>query len=185
MRRWLFLIVLLCGPEVCLAQPDTLPVIHLTPQQEEVYNTWLAQLYEIGVVVQGDSIYISEEARQAATDNAFRAVLFPPTYTWTAAASIFQQLQLKIGFWYLINIYRNDPATREYVLKYILTFENILEMDKVLISSFYTYAFLDPEVSVIVDGKPDIQHPEILEQKLLAVKEIVVYVMAYREQQKK
>lgn len=185
MLRWCSLTAFLLVQGLCWAQQDTLPIIHLTPQEEETYKAWLAQLYEIGVVVQGDSIYISEEARQAATDSAFRAVLFPPVYTWSAAVSIFQQMQLKIGFWYLINLYKNDSATREYVLQYILTFENILDMDKVLISSFYTYAFLDPEVSVIIQGKPVIQHPEIVEQKLMTVKEILMYIMAYREKQKK
>lgn len=37
----------------------------------------------------------------------------------------------------------------------------------------------------LVKGKPDIRHPEIVEQKLAAVGEITNYILAYRAEHKK
>jgi hypothetical protein len=56
-------------------------------------------------------------------------------------------------------------------------------MDEVLVNTFYTYSFMDPEISVIKDGKPEIVRPDILEAKLANVKEMVAYIVKYRKQQ--
>jgi hypothetical protein len=165
-------------------QMDTLAMFGVTPQQEEAAKKWLDNLYEMGVKIDGDSIFISEEARRVATDSLYRTVIFREQYTWEVANYLFAINQYKIAFWHLINIYTDDPARREDVLKYILTFDNALQMDKALIGSFYTYAFLDPEVATIVNGRPDVRHPEIIEEKLARVREMVRYIVAYREQQK-
>jgi hypothetical protein len=47
---------------------------------------------------------------------------------------------------------------------------------------FYTYCFLDPEMNIIKEGKSEITRPDILEEKLRNVQEIVAYVNRYREQ---
>lgn len=166
-------------------QVDTFAMFGVTHQQEAESRKWLENLYEVGVKIDGDSVYVSEEARKVATDTAFRRIIYPDVYDWNGANALFKQMQYKIAFWYLINMYRNDPSTRENVLKYILTLEEVFAMDKVLISVFYTYGLLDPEVATIADGKPEIRHPEIVEQKLAVVKEMVQYILAYRAQQQK
>lgn len=168
-----------------VGQIDTLAKFGITNQQEEEYRKWLDNLYEVGVKVEGDSIYITEETRRVAGDTAYRKLIYPETYDWTAANALFKQMQYKIAFWYLINIYYTDVDQRENVLKYVLTLEEVFAMDKVLISVFYTYGLLDPEVADIVNGKPNIHHPEIVEQKLAAVKEMVQYILAYRDEKAK
>ncbi|HSF87838.1 MAG TPA: hypothetical protein VLA46_00380 [Saprospiraceae bacterium] len=183
LTKYIFFTIFLaaCGMDG-IGQIDTLAMFGITHQQEEGYRKWLDNLYEVGVKVEGDSIYITEETRRVAADTAYRKLIYPKMYDWTTANALFKQMQYKIAFWYLINIYYADISQRESVLKYVLTLEEVFAMDKVLISVFYTYGLLDPEVADIVNGKPDIHHPEIVEQKLASVKEMVQYIMAYREQ---
>lgn len=166
-------------------QIDTFAMFGITHQQEAESRKWLENIYEVGVKINGDSIYVSDEARSVAVDTALRRLIYPPVYDWTGANALFKQMQYKIAFWYLINMYHDDPANRENVLKYVLTLEEVFAMDKVLISVFYTYGLLDPQVATIVNGKPEIHHPEIVEQKLAVVKEMVQYILAYRAQQTK
>ena len=168
-----------------VGQIDTLAKFGITHQQEEEARKWLDNLYEVGVKVEGDSIYITEETRRVASDASYRKLIYPETYDWITANALFKEMQYKIAFWYLINIYYSDAGQRENVLKYVLTLEEVFAMDKVLISVFYTYGLLDPEVADIVNGKPNIHHPEIVEQKLAAVKEMVQYILAYRTQNAK
>ncbi len=183
-RFYIILFCFLISAELS-GQFDTAAIYGVTPQQEAEYKKWIDNLYEMGVVINGDSIYISEESQKAAIDTQFRRIVYPSEYRWTEAQYLFKQMHLKIGFWYLINLYKADPANKEQVLKFILSFDRIFEMDKVMTSVFYTYGLLDPLVATIVNGKPDIRHPEIVEQKLAKVKEIVNYIIAYRVQQEK
>ena len=185
MKYLFFTIFLVAQGMDGVGQIDTLAMFGVTHEQEAEYRKWLDNLYEVGVKVEGDSIYITEETRRVASDSAYRLLIYPQTYDWTAANALFKQMQYKIAFWYLINIYYSDIDQRENVLKYVLTLEEVFAMDKVLISVFYAYGLLDPEVADIVNGKPNIHHPEIVEQKLASVKEIVQYILAYRTQNAK
>jgi hypothetical protein len=182
-NNFVFIFIFVLGFDAA-GQIDTFSMFGVTHKQEAESRQWLENLYEVGVKIDGDSVYVSEEARKVATDTAFRRIIYPDVYDWNGANALFKQMQYKIAFWYLINMYRNDPSTKENVLKYILTLEEVFAMDKVLISVFYTYGLLDPEVATIVNGKPDIHHPEIVEQKLAVVKEMVQYILAYRAQRK-
>ena len=174
----IFFFTILIGKNI--AQTDTALPYGVTPQQEAEYKKWIDNLYEIGVRFSGDSVIITEEARKAAIDTNFRKLIYPEKYNWVDAQYLMKQMHLKIGFWYLINIYVNDPDNKEQVLKFIIPFDGIFEMDKVMVSAFYTYAMLDPAVATFINGKPDIKHPEIVEQKLAAVKEIVDTILANR-----
>jgi archaellum biogenesis ATPase FlaH len=95
-------------------------------------------------------------------------------------------MALKQAFWYLVNLYNADPKHKEMVLKVIIPFDQMLEMDKVIISSFYSYIPFDPEVSIVENGMTTaIIRPDLAEQKLLAAKEVVNYIRYYRTEQKK
>jgi hypothetical protein len=179
---FILLLVFLLRAETAYSQQDTIIKYGVSQKQEAEYQAWLDNLYEMGVVVDGDSVFISEEARRTVTDSAYRAILYPATYNWGEAQYLLKQMQLKIGFWYLINLYIEEEKNKEIVLNFILPFDEILEMDKVLLAVFYTYGLLDPAVASLENGKPNIKHPEIVEKKLAAVKEIVSYVLAYRIQ---
>lgn len=145
--------------------------------------SWLADLYDRGIAYEGDSLYVSPEVNRLMSDADYRQALYPETYTWETTLQLLSQQELRKAFWYLINLYPENPQNKELVLKSILAYDSILEMDKVMVGVFYTYCFMDPEIGTVVDGQPEITRPDILEQKLRTVREMVGYILAYREQQ--
>jgi hypothetical protein len=58
-------------------------------------------------------------------------------------------------------------------------------MDKVLMSSFYTYSLTDPEIGTIEDGHSEITAPHIMEKKLNALKAMLFYLDKYKSEGKK
>lgn len=156
-------------------------IMGVTPEAEAQWSKWLKNLYEPGIIMRNDSMITTEEARRVALDTAYRKIIYRPAYNWQEAQYLLKRMELKIGFWHLINLYMSDPLNKEPVLKYILSFDPLMEMDRVLISVFYTYAFLDPEAGTIQAGKPQITHPDRVEEKLSTVREMVDYVLANRK----
>lgn len=162
-------------------QSDTLAPFVVSHEQEMQAQQWIDNLYEMGIRIEGDTVFVSEETRKIAADTAYRAMIYRTPYSWAEANNLFDKKQFKIAFWYLLNIYQDNPSGREKVIKYVLSFDHLFQMDKVMTSVFYTYAFLDPQVAIIIDGKPDVRHPEIIEEKQAVLREIVQYIWAYRE----
>ena len=80
----------------------------------------------------------------------------------------------------MINLYSVGEYHREKVVKSVLTFDHMFKMEEVLTSAFYTYCYTDPEIGQIVDGKPVVKAPHVLENKLNAVKEIIFYMDRYK-----
>ena len=89
---------------------------------------------------------------------------------------------LKQAFWHFINLYPKNENNKELVVKYVIAYDKVFSMDEMLVNSFYTYGFLDPESSIISDGKPEVVHPDILEYKSANVKELVAYIIKFRTQ---
>ncbi len=177
---WVFLVCNFFVFVQLWAQEPAASILGVTPDQEAQYKAWIDDLYEMGVEIRGDSIFIAEEARKAALDSSYRLILYPPEYTWADAQYLMKQMHLKIGFWYMINLYMLQEANKEAVLRFLIPFDEIFEMDRVLTAVMYTYGMMEPGVMMIVDGKPDIRHPEIAEMKLAQVKEIIRHIHAHR-----
>jgi hypothetical protein len=93
-----------------------------------------------------------------------------------------QNMELKKAFWHMINLYQDDTANRPYVLGTMALYDSLIDMDKALLASFYTYAFADPRVCRVVDGKPEIYRPDLLEKGLRATHEIAKHIWYYRKQ---
>jgi hypothetical protein len=74
-------------------------------------------------------------------------------------------MDLKKAFWHIINLYRTDTLHKELALQTFVVYDSLVDMQKILINTFYTYALTDPEVCVFKNGKPEIVHPDILEAK--------------------
>lgn len=150
---------------------------------ETHWAAWQKDLYEMGVSVQQDSLRISPIVKQLFTDSLLRKQVYPTNYTWPVAMGLMQRMELKQAFWHLINLYPTDSASRTMVLQSVLAYDKMIDMNKAIVSSFYTYAFADPRVGVLTNGKPDILHPDLLDRKLHTVREIVDYLAAYRKTQ--
>ncbi|MEL6987669.1 MAG: hypothetical protein AAGK97_07530, partial [Bacteroidota bacterium] len=122
---------------------------------------------------------ISKEVQELLADESSMNIMYPDTYSWETALALMNQMMLKPAFWYLINLYSTD---KEKVMKVVLQYDSIIEMDKALISAMYTYGMIDPSVATIQNNKPEITRPDIAESKLAIVKEMVKYIVYYRNQ---
>ena len=89
--------------------------------------------------------------------------------------------ELKKAFWYMLNLYLVNDQNKDLVIKSILTYNTLFKMDEVMEATYKTYALLDPEIGEVVNGKSQITAPPILEEKLNALKEILLYIEKYAE----
>jgi len=69
----------------------------------------------------------------------------------------------------LINLYERDSIFKEPVIEIFVNIDQVMDMEKILVSTFYTYAILDNLVCELVNNKPIILRPDIVENKLSQV----------------
>jgi len=181
-KKYLLFVVLGLFPIIIFSQniSDKQPIQPALLEAARSFS--IEDLYEMGVRKDTDSLYISDESAKAHTDSEYRKILYPDTYTWEKALTLIAAIELKKAFWHLINLYPKDQESKEFSVRIILGYDGLFDMERVLTSTFYTYAFMDPEIGSIKDGKIDISRPDILEGKLHVVKEMVTYIHAYRQQ---
>jgi hypothetical protein len=166
-------------------QVDTVPLSNNNnPTSKELDSkAWLEDLYESAVKFEGDTIVFNNEAKRILEDSVYHQFLYPKVYTWQVAQQLMERKALKQTFWYLINLYYADKKNRDLVLKMILPYDQVLKMDKVIISVYYSYIAFDPEVATIKNGKTsEVIRPDIAEQKLSVAKEIIKQILNYRTQ---
>ena len=169
-----FISLILSGQEVSAtkeADPVSIAIVN-----------WLSELTEVGIETSGNNLKISKESQKVLDNPAYRATIYPKEYTWDHTLKALQDQDLRKAFWFFINMYPKSSSNKDIILKSVLSYDKLFNMDKVLIATFYTYCFMDPEVSVIIDGKPEIVRPDILETKQRSVKEITAYINWYRKQ---
>jgi hypothetical protein len=161
---------------------SSLPMrIDTTRESVAYWNKWTGNLYDPGVDTRKDSFFVKEEVVKLLKDSSYRKQVYPAIYDWTATADLFKKMELKKAFWQMINLYQADTKNKELVLTILARYDSLMEMDKILVSTFYTYAFADPRVCRIVNGKPEIYRPDLLEKGLRTTKEITGYLWACRE----
>ena len=148
-------------------------------------ENWIKKLKEKGIEVKNDSLYISSEYKRALYDKRYRTMIYPEEYSWEAVAALVKTKRLKPAFWYIINLYDASPKNKELSVKFLIMYDRLFPMDEILVSTFYTYSFMDPETSIIVNGKPETTRPDILENKLNNVNKMVNTILKYREQNSK
>lgn len=178
--RFIFLLCISGVSVIGFSQNNTPAPVLSDSELEKVINN-LLELTEKGVEITEDSLIIGEEFRKMLNDEAYRSSVFPEKYTWEQTKNFIQQQELKRAFWYMINLYSESPEDKEIVVRSLIFYDNLLKMDKVLVNTFYTYCYFDPEVGEVIEGVPEILRPDILEVKLNNVKEIVGYIRYYRE----
>ena len=153
--------------------------------QDSAILVWLKELYEPGVVVGEDSIFLNKESERLLTDKEYRQVMYPAIYTWQAAINFIQKQEIKKALWFFINLYLVNDQNKELVVKSILTYDKIFKMEKMLVSSFYTYSLTDPEVGTIEEGHSKVTAPHIMEKKLNALKALLFYLDKYKPEGRK
>lgn len=156
-------------------------VIDSTSIQQEQLNSIIQDLYQMGIKHEGNSIIINEEVKRLLIDSVYRAYVYPVVYTWPMVALMLEERQLKIAFWHMINLYYADTIGRNTVVSFLVKFDQQFDMEKILLSTFYTYAFTDPQVSRINNSKWETFRPDIMEEKLAITKELSDYVLYFRK----
>lgn len=179
-----FLIAIFSFTSTSYCQTAVPPVAD-TAKQQEFGLAWLKELYEPGVSVQADSLLINKEAERLLNDEQYRKTMYPASYTWEAAAGFIQKQEIKKAVWYLINLYSANDQNKELVIKSLLVYDKFFKMDKVLVSSFYTYSLTDPEIGKIENGHSEITAPHIMEKKLNTLKAMLFYLNKYKPESRK
>jgi len=149
--------------------------------KDQAIISWLETLSQPGVSLEEDAVVMNAEAERLMTDENYRKEMYPEVYTWEKTMEFISKQELPKAFWYMINLYQDNDKNKELVLKSVLTYEQVFQMDKVLVSSFYTYIYMDLESSVFVDGVPEVISPDIMEGKLNTLKDILYFIAKFRE----
>jgi hypothetical protein len=175
---------------LCLGSPrsfgqNTSDSIAQSKKIDSAIMVWLKDLYEPGVKVIGDSMRIDKEAERLLNDKEYRNEMYPKAYTWEAAIGFIQKQEIKKASWFFLNLFLTSDKNKELVVKSILTYDKIFKMDRILVSSYHTYSFTDPEIGTIEDGNSKITAPHIMEKKLNALKAMLFYLDKYKPTDRK
>lgn len=156
--------------------------VHQLYEAENNIKNWMKGLQTPGVLIEGNQMKLSKEAQKLLTDSDYRKEVYKDEYTFLDVKESLMTGDLQKAFWQMINMY---PKNKETVLKYIYAYDSIILTDKIVVGSFYTYAYFDPKITTIAEGKPIVHRPDILEEDLRITKEIVTYIAFFREEAKK
>lgn len=182
MKKIIFIITLSITVSNFAYCQDSATINNGTAEKNEKYwQKWITNLYELGIEKTKDSLKISDDVKHIITDSNYRKLIYLKDYTLPAFVDMLNKDQTKIAMWYLINIYGTQKEKQNFLMDIVIQFEQGLEMDKVLISTFYTYAMLDPEVGTLKNGKIEIIRPDLLEQKFNTVKEMIAHIISNRK----
>ena len=149
-------------------------------KNEKLNEEWFKNLTEKGVSSGEKEIYFSEEAIILLNDSIFRDKIYKDEYTLYDVGISLSNLDIKLAFWQMINIY---PEKKDTLIKYIYAYDKILPVDEIVLASFYTYAFFDPKITRLDTGKPEVYRPDIFEDYFRRTKEIIYYLNFARANQ--
>jgi hypothetical protein len=146
---------------------------------------WIKELYEPGIRLESDSIYITEEFKKLLQDPSFRMKVFPENYSWEGCLKLLNAAEYKIAFWHLLNISNTSEENQKKVLTVLVTYDELFEMDKVMSSVLFTYGLVDPRISTLKNGIPEVKRPDLFENLRNEVKSINGYILGYRNLKEK
>ncbi|MEK9620444.1 MAG: hypothetical protein VW078_10165 [Flavobacteriales bacterium] len=147
-------------------------------ESEQKLKEWIDQLKEPGVRINGEIMEFNAVAKALISSVELRNTIYKENYSFEDVKKSLEQLNIQLAFWQLINIY---PSNKRKVLEYIYSYDSLIPVDEIVIASFYTYSFFDPNVTKIIENKPVVERPDVFEQILLKTKEIVAYVQEFRK----
>ena len=133
---------------------------------------WLNTLTSKGVTSKNEEIVFDEEAIKLLKDKSYREKVYRE-YTLYDVGLSFSEMDIKKAFWQIINIY---PQKKDTLIQYVFAFDEILPVDEILLASFYTYAFFDPNITRLGNCKPDVYRPDIFEEYFRRTKEIIFVI---------
>ncbi len=166
------------------SQPQSFMRVDTSKQSIEHWQKWLEDLNSKGVEQKNDSFFVKEEVVKLLKDSNYRKSVYPAQYNWPDVVKLLNQMELKKAFWHLINLFITDSTHRDIIVGTFVLYDSVMDMDNILLNTYYTYAFTDPEVCRLVNNKPDIFRPDLLERKLRVTRQIVNYIWINRKNKK-
>ena len=149
---------------------------------EESTKQWLEELKTPGVNIDGNQMTFNKEAQRLINYPVYRNKVYKDFFTYDDVKLSLSNNEYIKAVWQLITIY---PENKEHILQYIYAYDKVIPSDELTINAFYTYAFFDPKITTIENGKPNIYRPDLFENYLRRTKEIVSYISYFRKQEVK
>lgn len=149
---------------------------------EEYHKEWLEETLKPGITMNGDTLSFSLEARRLMGDSLYRSKVYKKTYSFKDVQQSLVVMQLQKAFWQMIHLY---PNHKNEVIQYTMMYKDVIDVNKVVLGAFYTYAFFDPEITKIENNKPVITRPDLFEEKFRIAKEIISYASYFDEKRNK
>jgi hypothetical protein len=149
-------------------------------KNEQEVKKWIDELQTPGVTIDGNQMTFSKEALRLINEPNYLKQVYKDIYTPEDVKESIMKGEYTKAIWKLIVMY---PVAKEQVLQYIYAFDKVMPSDKLVVSAFYTYAFFDPKITSIENGKPVIHRPDIFEEYLRRTKEIMTYIAYFRAQE--
>ena len=142
-------------------------------KNEKLNEEWFKNLTEKGVSSGEKEIFFSEEAIKLLNDSSYRTEIYKDNYSLYDVGISLSNMDIKLAFWQMINIY---PQNKDTLIQFIYAYDKILPVDEIVLASFYTYAFFDPNITKLNTGKPEVYRPDIFEEYFRRTKEIIYYL---------
>ena len=175
-------IIIICLNITILSFAQTAPIVAAdTSTAVQFIKDWEKDFLDVGISIDKDSFHVNNEARKLLLDSQYRLSTYPQKYTWPDAISLLNKMELKKAFWFMMNLYKTDISHKELALQTFVLYDSLVDMEKILINTFYTYSLTDPEVCFFKNGKTEIRRPDILEAKFANIKEIIAIVKLNRK----
>ncbi len=151
-------------------------------KSEEALSVWFEELKTPGVRIDEDRMIFSEEAQKLIKDEAYRKSVYKEVFSFSDVQQSLAGFEIQKAFWQMLWLY---PEHKEDVVRYIYAYDKVFPTDDVLVASFYTYAFFDPAITHLEQGKPNVHRPDIFEEYLRRTQEIVTYIHYFRNEETK
>ena len=151
-------------------------------KSEEALSVWFEEIKTPGVKIEGTKMIFSKEAQKLIKDASYREDVYKDTYSFADVQQSLAGFEMQKAFWQMLNLY---PDHKEDVVRYIYAYDKAFPTDEVLVASFYTYAFFDPSITDLKEGKPNVYRPDLFEEYLRRTQEIVTYIEYFRNEETK
>ena len=142
-------------------------------KNEKLNEEWFKNLTEKGVSSGEKEIFFSEEGIKLLNDSMYRDKIYKDEYTLYDVGISLSNMDIKLAFWQIINIY---PEKKDTLIQFVFAYDKILPVDEIILASFYTYAFFDPKITNLENGKPKVYRPDLFEDYFRRTKEIIYYL---------
>ena len=149
--------------------------------QEDSAQVWINAQIEPGVKFDSNKFYLDTEVKAIIQDPEYAAWIYQTPHTLVQFRDALSIKNLRLAFWISVRIYREQ---RPVILPILVAYDELIEVDKVLKAGFQTYSFLDPRITKIENGKPEVHRPDILDEDMQQTNLVIADVMDERQKRK-